>query len=88
MRQSRLNRNSLQLRLEVTSSIHPRHAASPILFAHPVPSATTIGEVTDSRLSSATKQEDEEIPMKELSQPPSIQSSSETLEETLQKEIC
>ena len=43
------------------------HATSPIIFTHPAPSTATIGEAVHSHLSFAMRQEDEEIPLEDLS---------------------
>ena len=73
--------------MEVISSIFTHHAASPAVLTHPAPSTATIGEATHLRLSFAMKQEDEEISLQELSQPPLVH-LKDSVERELPQDMC
>ena len=62
-------------------------ATSPAVLAHPAPSTATIGEAMHSRLSFATRQGDEEIPLEELSQPP-LTHLKDRVEKELPQDMC
>ena len=63
------------------------HATSPAVLAHPAPSTATIGEATLLHLSFAMRQGDEEIPLKELSQPP-LTHLKNNVERKLPQDMC
>ena len=72
--------------MEVITSLS-HHATSPVIFTHPTPSTATIGEAVHSRLSFATRQGDEEIPLEDLSQPP-LAHLKDRVEKELPQDMC
>ena len=62
-------------------------AASSIELAHPASSTATIGKAIHLHLSFAMKQEDEEISLQELSQPPLVH-LKDSVERELPQDMC
>ena len=60
---------------------------SPVEFVHPAPSTAIIGEAVHLCLFFAMRQEDEEIPLKELSQPP-LAHLKDRVERELPQDMC
>ena len=87
MQQTRLNHYSLQFQTEVIPSPLSHCTTSPIIFTHPAPSTTTIGEAGHSHLFFAMRQGDEEIPLEELSQPP-LAHLKDRVERELPQDMC
>ena len=73
--------------MEVIPSFLSHHTTSPIIFTHPAPSTATIGEAMHSRLSFATRQGNEEIPLEELSQSP-LAHLKDRVERELPQDMC